>query len=185
MRRWPTTSRLMISMIISCFAQGKENLLYSEFVSRNKGGILLGFPSAVEKSFRLKPCSHSTLIMINWSIIQATILHSILFNYGSVHTCENSNTIGKITSQCETKWRRIAWLPSHDYHHHGWGEKRTKENFPRIEEDDSKSSLHEASWSSSAHTTTRSPLILFNYALQLLQTTPVIKLEIVWRIIQL
>ena len=42
---------------------------------------------------RLKPCSHSTLIMIHGSIIQAIILHSILFNYGSVHICENSNTI--------------------------------------------------------------------------------------------
>ena len=59
----------------------------------------------------LKPCSHLTLIMLNGSIIQAITIHSILFNYGSVRICENSNTIGRVTSKRETKWRRIAWLP--------------------------------------------------------------------------
>ena len=41
-------------------------------------------------------------------LIQSIILHSpILLNYGSVHICENSNQLGRVTSQSKTKWRPI------------------------------------------------------------------------------
>jgi len=36
-------------------------------------------------------------------MIQSIILHSILFNYGSVHICENSNKLGRVTSQSEVE----------------------------------------------------------------------------------
>ena len=53
------------------------------------------------------------LIIFNWITIQSIILHSILFNYGSVHMCENSNKLGGVTSQSKlkTKWRPIEQLP--------------------------------------------------------------------------
>ena len=51
----------------------------------------------------LKPCSHKMLIIFNWITIQSIILHSILFNYGSVHICENSNKLGRITSQSKVE----------------------------------------------------------------------------------
>jgi len=43
------------------------------------------------------------LIIFNWITIQSIILHSILFNYGSVHICENSNKLGSITSQSQVE----------------------------------------------------------------------------------
>ena len=55
------------------------------------------------------------------------ILHSILFSYDYVHICENSNTRGRVTSQCETNGAVLRGC--HDYHHHVWGEKRTKDSF--------------------------------------------------------
>ena len=35
--------------------------------------------------------------------IQSIILHSILFNYGSIHICENSNKLGRATSQSKVE----------------------------------------------------------------------------------
>ena len=43
------------------------------------------------------------LIIFNWNTIQSIILHSILFNYGSVHICENSNKLGRVTSQSKVE----------------------------------------------------------------------------------
>ena len=43
------------------------------------------------------------LIIFNWITIQSIILHSILFNFGSVHICENSNKLGRITSQSKVE----------------------------------------------------------------------------------
>ena len=43
------------------------------------------------------------LIIFNWITIQSIILHSILFNYGSVHICENSNKLGRITLQSKVE----------------------------------------------------------------------------------
>ena len=44
-------------------------------------------------------------VIISRSIIQAIILHSVIFNnyYGSVHICKNSNMLGRVASQFETK----------------------------------------------------------------------------------
>ena len=42
-------------------------------------------------------------IIVNWITIQSIILHSILFNYGSVHICENSNRLGRVTSQSKVE----------------------------------------------------------------------------------
>ena len=36
-------------------------------------------------------------------MIQSIILHSILFNYGSIHICENSNKLGWATSQSQVE----------------------------------------------------------------------------------
>jgi len=49
------------------------------------------------------------LIMFNWITIQSIRLHSILFNCGSVHICENSNDIGRITSQSKVEIERVAY----------------------------------------------------------------------------
>jgi len=49
------------------------------------------------------------LIIFNWITIQSIILHSILFNCGSVHICENSNHIGRITSQSKVENERAAY----------------------------------------------------------------------------
>ena len=43
------------------------------------------------------------LIIFNWITVQSIILHSILFNYGSVHICENSNRLGRVTSQSKVE----------------------------------------------------------------------------------
>ena len=37
------------------------------------------------------------------------ILHSILFNYGSVHICENSNKLGRVTSQSKVENRMAPY----------------------------------------------------------------------------
>ena len=50
-------------------------------------------------------------VIISRSIIQAIILHSVIFSYGSIHICENSNILGRVTSQSETKLCPIEWLP--------------------------------------------------------------------------
>ena len=42
-------------------------------------------------------------IILNSITIQSIILHSILFNYGSVHIYENSNKLGRVTSQSEVE----------------------------------------------------------------------------------
>ena len=42
-------------------------------------------------------------IILNWITIQSIILHSILFNYGSVHIYENSNKLGRVTTQSEVE----------------------------------------------------------------------------------
>jgi len=49
------------------------------------------------------------LIIFNWITIQSIILHSILFNCGSVHICENSNNIGRITSQSKVENETAAY----------------------------------------------------------------------------
>ena len=36
-------------------------------------------------------------------MIQCIILHSILFKYGSVHICKNSNKLGRVTSQSKVE----------------------------------------------------------------------------------
>ena len=41
--------------------------------------------------------------VVQFLIIQAIVLHSILFNYVSVHNCENSNILGRIAWPSETK----------------------------------------------------------------------------------
>ena len=46
------------------------------------------------------------------AIYQAIIRHSILFNYGSVHICENSNTIRSV------RQNGAILCGCHDYHHH-------------------------------------------------------------------
>ena len=105
----------------------------------------------------LKPCSHSTLIMISGSIIQTIILHSILFNYGSVHICENWNTTGRGTSH------RIVWQNGavsrgcHDHHQHAWGEERTKDSFWEQKMTNPNLRSIKRLEVSSAHTTTCSP----------------------------
>jgi len=43
------------------------------------------------------------LILFNWITIQFIILHSISFNYGSAHISENSNKLGRITSQSKVE----------------------------------------------------------------------------------
>ena len=43
------------------------------------------------------------LIIFNWITIQSIILHSILFNYGSIHICENSNKLGRATLQSKVE----------------------------------------------------------------------------------
>ena len=43
------------------------------------------------------------LIIFNWITMQSIILYSILFNYGSVHICENSNKLGRVTSQSKVE----------------------------------------------------------------------------------
>jgi len=43
------------------------------------------------------------LIIINWITIQSITLHSISFNYGSFHICENLNKLGRITSQSKVE----------------------------------------------------------------------------------
>ena len=89
-------------------------------------------------------------------------LRSVLFNYGSVYICENSNTAGRVTSQCETKWPRFVWLARSS----SLCLKREENQgyLPRIEEDKSKSSLHKAirTFVSAYHYVFA---ILFNYAL--------------------
>jgi len=40
-------------------------------------------------------------------MIQSIILHSILFNYGSVHICENSNKLDRLTPQSKVE-RKMA-----------------------------------------------------------------------------
>ena len=40
--------------------------------------------------------------IFNWITIQSIILHSILFNYGSVHICKNSNKVGRVTIKSTT-----------------------------------------------------------------------------------
>ena len=103
---------LLSSAIVPCLSRKKDmttRKICQQFrVYKNiQNNFLISFPWSTMK---LNPCSHPTLILINRSIIQAIILLSILFNYGSVHIRENSNTIGRVTSQGVTKWRRIAWL---------------------------------------------------------------------------
>ena len=48
-------------------------------------------------------------IIFNWITIQSIILHSILFNYGSVHICENSNKLGRITSQSKVETKMAPY----------------------------------------------------------------------------
>ena len=43
------------------------------------------------------------LIIFNWITIQSIILHSILFSYGSVHICGNSNKLSRVTSQSKVE----------------------------------------------------------------------------------
>ena len=49
------------------------------------------------------------LIIFNWITIQSIILHSILFNYGSVHICENSNKLGRVTSQSKVENKMVSY----------------------------------------------------------------------------
>ena len=56
-------------------------------------------------------------IIFNWIRIQSIILHSILFNYGSVDICETLNkkliNLGRVPRnlKLKTKWRPIEQLP--------------------------------------------------------------------------
>ena len=43
------------------------------------------------------------LIIFNRITIQSIILYSILFNYASVHICENSSKLGRVTSQSKVE----------------------------------------------------------------------------------
>ena len=43
------------------------------------------------------------IIIFNWITIQSIILHSILFSYGSVHICGNSNKLSRVTSQSKVE----------------------------------------------------------------------------------
>ena len=47
------------------------------------------------------------LIIFKWITIKSIILHSILFNYGSVHICENSNRLGGITLQSRVENKMV------------------------------------------------------------------------------
>ena len=49
------------------------------------------------------------LIIFNRITIQFIILHSILFNYGSVHICENSNKLGRVTSQSKVENKMVPY----------------------------------------------------------------------------
>ena len=42
-------------------------------------------------------------------MIQCIILHSILFKYGSVHICKNSNKLGRVTSQSEVETKMAPY----------------------------------------------------------------------------
>ena len=77
------------------------------------------------------------LIIFNWITIQSIILHSILFNYGSVHMCENSNKLGRVTSQSKlkTKWRPIEQLPWYLPQYLIWRPEERQRKLRRLEEE--------------------------------------------------
>ena len=50
------------------------------------------------------------LIIFKWITIKSIILHSILFNYGSVHICENSNRLAPIEQLPKARRRKILGL---------------------------------------------------------------------------
>ena len=80
---------------------------------------------------KLEPCAHWMFIIFNWITIQSIMLHSILFKYGSVHICENSNKLGRVTS----KWRPVEQLPWYSLQYLTWRPEERQRNLRRLEEE--------------------------------------------------
>ena len=74
-------------------------------------------------------------IQLNYDSIYHT--HLILFNYGSVHMCENSNKLGRVTSQSKlkTKWRPIEQLPWYLPQYLIWRPEERQRKLRRLEEE--------------------------------------------------